>query len=138
MYHGNRKPEFASFDAVTQGLDAEGRRRFCVILLQYLDDINLRAPDFKDRHFEMETLTHAVTWICDMLRGADKDSLAFVLKIEKWRGVIAESAAAKIEHELRFNLPPVVSVPAAPVPATTKTLRAKAKGLLGKILKPRS
>lgn len=132
MYHHNRRPEFSSFDAVTEGLDAEGKRRFCVVLLQYMNDISAREPDFRNRRFEMETLVSAARWVADMLRSANKDSISFVRGIKKWGGDLPQPLIAQ---PLRV-LPPVnPEAPASPIEATTKTLQQRARDLLGKIMK---
>lgn len=132
MYISNRRPEFSSFDAVTQGLDAEGKRRFCVILLQYLSDLYKRAPDFKNKHFEMETLSHAIGWVSDMLGSADENSFSSARGVEKWRRIIPD-------RPLRRAVQPAVhsTRPANPESADIKTLGEKVRGWFAAFRKTR-
>ncbi len=84
LFHRNRRPEFKSFEAVTQGLSDEDKKRFHAILTMYRNDIHQRSPDFTNHHFELETLSHARDWVEEMLRSAGSAMSAEVVsKVSK-------------------------------------------------------
>lgn len=71
--HGVRRPEFANFEALTEGLDVGERVRMVVILQRYVNDIKRRQADFQNGGYwlELETLVSAGFWVMDMMDSVD-------------------------------------------------------------------
>lgn len=75
-----RKPEFRSFSAITEGLPLDERVRFAIILIQYLKDIST-VSQRKKNIFELETLAHAREWVGILIQTADPETRSELSKM---------------------------------------------------------